>query len=184
MPPVPVITIFPVVLLTEAAVPLLLSICTPPYVPAPADTPCPRIEILPAPEVRLAPEISTPTGFAALPIAATLIGVAPPPKTILPPFELIDVPGAIDIAPPPVASESEFRVTASVPPEAATLPPVAMRMFCLPFSASVLADALLCVIAFESVTSNDVPVAVIVLVVPFNASAPVVVMLPPVAVAL
>ena len=132
----------------------------------------------PAPAVSVAPLIVTPATLFVTLVAATVEGVAPPPRTILPPFERIDVPDAREIAPPPVASESEFSVTSSfcVLDEASILPPVSKATSRFAFSVNVLAAALLCVMAVEILTSFEVPVDVIALVTPLSAKAPAVVM--------
>ena len=70
------------------------------------------IVILPVPLSNCALSSRTPAVPAATPIAATVAGVAPPPRVILPPELLITVPLASAIAPPPVASKSELSVTA------------------------------------------------------------------------
>ena len=108
LPPAPVIVTKPV---DDSTTEPLMSL-TPKLLLPTLVLPVPRILMAPAPLSSCALSRLTPMTFAAVPIAETVAGVAPPPRVMLPPVLLITVPLAKAIAPPPVASRSEFSVTA------------------------------------------------------------------------
>ena len=130
---------------------------------------------MPPPEVRLAFVMPIPSARAPAP-AASPAPVEPPTIEIKPPFDVIEVPLTIEIAPPPLL-RFELSTVSSWLPEDDTLPPIA-KMTCRPACrSSVEAAPLLCDKACWIVRSEAAPVAVIVLAMPFKASVPALLML-------
>ncbi len=107
-PPTPVKVITPVeavaVLPLSKTMPLLLLM-----LPA---KPCPVSVRAPAPEESVAPKSEMPSLLAAVPKAAVVAGVAPPPRVMAPPALVMTVPEPRAIAPEPPPSRSALSVTA------------------------------------------------------------------------
>ncbi len=107
-PPVPVRVITPV----EAVAALVLSKTMPLLLLMLPAKPCPVSVRVPVPEESVAPLREMPSLFAAVPTAAPVDGVAPPPSVMAPSLLLMTVPEPREIAPEPPPSRSALSVTA------------------------------------------------------------------------
>ena len=146
-PPVPLSVIVPTVAMMSD--PLTSSIPGAKLIPA---APCPRRLMLPAPETNWALLSLIPSGSVAVPMAAVVLGSAPPPSVMLPPWLAMTVPVPRLMAPAPLASRLELRITLSeLVVETSAL--LAKRMLLLARTSSVLPAAPVSTMLALTVTS-------------------------------